>query len=157
MKLSNTKYSLLIKNAYTTSFGKVYCCDRFFVTEINEGVVFDINCSKELGELVYNYYGPHADLHAISNRVNNYSVSPTYWLHFYKNKNANQLKSVSFVYYNELAYLNAKLEKSFIKCKTECFKNLDSAINSILNIDKEKLPNTINSKCIKPLIIDRTS
>ncbi|MBU2940489.1 hypothetical protein KO494_13155 [Lacinutrix sp. C3R15] len=139
MKLSNTKYNQLIKNAFKTGFGMVYCFDNFIVTEINEGVIFDLNYSKELTALIFDYYGPNYNLHVISNRVNNYSIVPTYWFNFYKNKNANQLKSVSFVYYNELAYLNAKLEEKFIKCKTECFKNLDDAICTISNIPNRKI------------------
>ncbi|WP_452226139.1 hypothetical protein [Lacinutrix cladophorae] len=134
MKLIDSKYVTLKHTAIKTNFGMVYCFKHFIVTEVNEAVIYDSKCSKELTELIFNHYGKNTCLHVISNRVNNYSVVPTYWFDFYKNENAKNLKSVSFVYYNALAYSNAKLEQTFIKCKTECFKDLQDAIHSFSNI-----------------------
>lgn len=138
MKLIDSKYFTLTNKNYETSFGMVYCFDNFIITEVNEGVIFNLKCSNELIRLAFGHYGKNPNLHVISNRVNNYSVVPTYWLDFNKNENANILKSVSFVYYNELAYSNAKLEQTFIKCKTDCFKSLQDAINNFKNLNNKR-------------------
>lgn len=138
MKLTDSKYITLINTAYKTNFSKVYCFDNFFVSEVDEGVIYNSKCSDELTELVFDHYGVKTNIHVISNRVNNYSIEPTYWFDYYNNKNATALKSVSIVYYNELAYSNAKLEQTFIKCKTECFKSLHDAINNFSNINNKR-------------------
>ena len=138
MKLIDSKFASLIEGVCVAKFGVVYFFKEFIVTEVNEGEIFGILSSEELIELAYNHYGTKANLHIISNRINNYSVVPTHWVDFYKTKNENVIKSVSFVNYNELAYSNAKLEQTFIKCKTECFSNLQDAINKFSNITDKR-------------------
>lgn len=138
MKLIDSKFASLIEGVNVTKFGVIYFFNEFAVTEINEGEIFSSESSKELTKLIFDYYGTNTNLRIISNRVNNYSVEPTYWFDFYKNKNANALKNVSFVYYNELAHSNAKLEQTFIKCKTACFNSLQEAINNFSNITDKR-------------------
>jgi len=138
MKLIDSKFAPLIEGIEVTRFGLVYFFNEFVVTEINEGELYSSESSFELTKLIFDHYGPNTNIHVISNRINKYSVEPTYWFDFYKNENANALKKVSFVYYNELAYSNAKLEQIFIKCKSECFKSLHDAIDSVSNITDKR-------------------
>ena len=131
MKLIDSKFAPSVEGINVTKFGVIYFFKEFVVTEINEGEVYGLETSAELTKLIFEQYATKTDIHIISNRINNYSVEPTYWFDFYKNEHADALKSVSFVYYNELAYSNAKLEQTFIKCDSECFKNLHDAIDHI--------------------------
>ncbi|WP_452227795.1 MULTISPECIES: hypothetical protein [unclassified Lacinutrix] len=138
MKLIDSKFAPSIEGIHVTKFGVVYFFNTFIVTEINEGELFSFASSIQLTNLIFDYYGTNTNLQVISNRINNYSIEPTYWFDFYKNENANSLKNVSFVYYNELAYANARLEQTFIKCKSECYKSLHDAIDSISSITDKR-------------------
>ncbi|QRM90685.1 hypothetical protein FG167_16055 [Lacinutrix sp. WUR7] len=138
MKLIDSKFAPSVEGINVTRFGVIYFFKDFVVTEINEGVVYGTETSEELTRLILEQYATKTNIHVISNRINNYSVEPTYWFDFYKNEHADALKSVSFVYYNELAYSNAKLEQTFINCKTECFKSLQEAINNFSKITNKR-------------------
>ncbi len=62
----------------------------------------------------------------ISNRVNSYSVKPTDWLKFYKNNHS--MKAYGIVSYDDTGFLNALLEKLFVKTDFNRYGSLERAI-----------------------------
>jgi len=138
MKIVNSNLVPSIKEVYQTELGNFYFFEDYIVSEINEGVIFNWESSKEMISLVYDFYGENPNIHIISNRVNNYSVVPTYWLEFNKSIHAKSLLSVSFVTYSELGLANAKLEQDFIKVKTACFKSIKEVIHWLDNSSQKR-------------------
>ncbi|MDX1277922.1 hypothetical protein [Oceanihabitans sediminis] len=134
MKLIETNYKSSVLKEAITPFGHIYFFNNYIVSEAKEGVNLDWNFFQETLKIITNYYGTNRKISLISNRVNNYSVVPTIWLDFYRKNPNNILKSMSFVTYTKLAYSNARLESSFFNCKTECFTNLEEAINWTENL-----------------------
>ena len=139
MKLIESKFAYLIQETYNSKFGTIHFIDNIVISEVNEGIIFNTECSQELAKLITNYYGKAESVHIVSNRVHNYSVVPTYWIDFNKSKYAKCLESISFITYNKLAFANAKLEQDFINTRSECFKNFEDAMNWLNTLNKKMI------------------
>ena len=75
MKLIDSKFAPSVEGINVTRFGVIYFFKDFVVTEINEGVVYGTETSEELTRLILEQYATKTNIHVISNRINNYSVS----------------------------------------------------------------------------------
>lgn len=128
----------LTKKVLNFKEGTFYISDDFVVGEIAEGSHFDWNTAEKIIEAVYDHFGSRdIDISYVSNRINNYSISPVDWYKFFINKH--KLKSISIVSYSPSGLAFFFLEKFFIKTKLLKFNNLDNAIDHILKLKKRAL------------------
>ncbi len=110
------------------SFGDFYLFEHFVVAEIKKDIVFNWkeHAKTVVEDLSDLYEQDGKDIIYISNRINDYSVVPTDWIHFFKFSYS--LKGYYIVSKNGKAMQNTLLEKLFFKSKMQTFNNLDKAI-----------------------------
>ncbi|WP_350289431.1 hypothetical protein [uncultured Croceitalea sp.] len=126
-----------IKEVRTFDFGTFYFFDHFFVSEINEGEVFDWEMAKVVIKVAHEILGHQAPVAYISNRINSYSLVPTDWLKFYR-EYKNALHAYSIVTYRSNTVTNIFLEKMFSKVKIKKSNNIEEAIEWVLS-EKQSL------------------
>lgn len=108
-------------------FGIFYFFDGLVISEMNEGETFDWCIAEKIIDAAYEILGEEKPIAYISNRINNYSVVPTDWLKFYKNRH--KLELYSIVAYNKNGLASIILEKMFFKDSIRQFTDLESAIS----------------------------
>ncbi|WP_318343244.1 hypothetical protein [Flagellimonas baculiformis] len=108
-------------------FGIFYFFDGLVISEMNEGEIFDWSIAEKIIDAAYEILGEDKPIAYISNRINNYSVVPTDWLKFYKNRH--KLEFYSIVAYNKYGLASIILEKMFFKDNIRQFTDLESAIS----------------------------
>lgn len=111
----------------TTPQGNFYFFEDYIISEFNEGVTVTYNLVAPIIKLAKSFYGEYANVAYISNRVNSFSVSPTDWLHFYKQRNT--IASMAVVAHTKLGLSNVLLESFFVKCKMKKFTTLEMAVS----------------------------
>lgn len=127
MRVADSNLVDLIEDVLIDDFGYYYFFDGFVISEIHEGVIYNWEASQAPINGAYEHYGPNLSVCYISNRVNQYSIKPTDWIKFFRHKHP--LNGYATVNYTEQNFLNALLEKVFLKTKVERFENLYDAIN----------------------------
>ncbi|WP_036381124.1 hypothetical protein [Muricauda sp. MAR_2010_75] len=126
-----------IREIRECDFGVFYFFDGLVISEIKEGVVFNWTMAKKIINIAYEILGKDNPIAYISNRIHNYSVIPTDWLKFYKNRH--QLEFYSVVAYNKGGLSSIVLEKMFFKDNIRQFSDLENAIKwSLSKIDEKK-------------------
>ncbi|MBD0822579.1 hypothetical protein [Aestuariibaculum marinum] len=112
-------------------FGTFYFGEKFILSEMIEGVHFDWNMAQDLLNNVNAFYGTKPRIAYISNRINSYSVDPHNW-----NKLVKHIFIIAsaIVIYNDMAYLNATLEKRFSKSSIKRCTSLNEAIEWVLGL-----------------------
>ncbi len=126
-----------IREIRECDFGVFYFFDGLVISEIKEGVVFNWSMAKKIINIAYDVLGKDNPIAYISNRINNYSVVPTDWLRFYKNRH--QLEFYSVVAYNKGGLSSIVLEKMFFRESIRQFSDLETAIKwSISKINDKK-------------------
>ncbi|MFB9056572.1 hypothetical protein ACFFU9_07410 [Mariniflexile ostreae] len=137
MKFENSKYSKIL-NYYKLEkpFGNFYLCDNFLISELHEGIHFDWEMIASSMDEVIEYYGKNKSIGYISNRVNSYSMNPHNWNKVYDIYNI--LHASAVVFYNDLMYMNATLEKQLSDKSIKRCKTLDEAIDWIMNLNEFK-------------------
>jgi len=118
-------------------FGVFYFFDGLIISEMKEGETFNWDIAKLIIKAAYEILGKDKPIAYISNRIHNYSVVPTDWLKFYKNRHRLELYSV--VAYNKGGLASLVLEKMFFKNKIRQFSDLESAIKWSLAKVHEKI------------------
>jgi hypothetical protein len=101
--------------------GRFYFLNNFVITEFKEGVHLTYENTKELFKLAKKHFGSNL-FGYVSNRVNNYSVSPTDYPLF-----DNELSNISVfgvVCYNQNNKSNIDIENRFSKNNIQVFDNL---------------------------------
>ena len=93
---------------------------------MNEGETFNWSKAEKIIDVAYEVSGKDRPIAYISNRINNYSVVPTDWLKFYKNRH--KLEFYSIVAYNNSGLTSVILEKLFFKDKIRQFSSLEDAV-----------------------------
>ena len=73
----------------------------------------------------------------IANRINTYSFEPQLWLDF--NNEYDFLIASAVVTYSDFGYLNSSLEKHFFKKSLKRCRNLDQAIEWVMELDELNL------------------
>lgn len=127
------------EHAYTKKtlpFGTFYFCEKFVISEMNEGIHLSWNKIVEIIEIIYLHYPDKFKIAYISNKVNSYSYDPNHWQNFF-DKYDFVVASVS-VYYSELNYNNATLEKLFSKKSLKRSNSIEEAVSWSLNLDEFK-------------------
>lgn len=134
MKFEDSEYFEHLKpEVLKMSFGTFYLCDRFFVSELNEGVHFEWDKIEAVISELFKYYGENARLGYIPNRVNSYSVNPNYWAKV--DEKYDIIAASAIVYYNYSNAINAEIEERFYKKPMKLCNNLTEAINWIRELD----------------------
>ncbi|MDO6792201.1 hypothetical protein [Tamlana sp. 2_MG-2023] len=107
-------------------FGNFFLCENFIISEIYEGVHFDMDKIIFAAKEIIAFYGEDAKLAYISNRTNSYSTDPQDWANI--TANSNQLVATAIVSYNQMGRLNANLEKHFSKLEMHICYSLEEAV-----------------------------
>ncbi|MDO5987681.1 hypothetical protein Q4Q39_09750 [Flavivirga amylovorans] len=139
MKFENSHFSKTT-NYYKLemSFGNFFLCEKFIISELNAGIHFDWPKIEEVVTDILNFYDKKDKLGYISNRINSYSVDPQIWAKVEKYNNNNFVVGGTIVYYNDMMYMNASLEKRFSKVNLHPCQSLDEAIEWILSLEALK-------------------
>ena len=126
--LKQTPFYKKVIHELNYSFGNYYLYNGYVIAEINEDVIYSWeNHGKIVTQDILKLYENNgSELVYITNRVNNYSVKPTGWLHFFKNSHS--LKGYGIVSYNKIGFHNGLLEKLFLKTNMVRFNDLENAI-----------------------------
>ena len=127
MTVENSNLTEFVKDIHTTENGKYYFFEDIIIAEINEGITYTFEAAENIIDIANQFYGEQKVLCYITNRVNNYSVSPKDWLKFFKD--TTPLKGYAVVSKNENSWLNSILEKMFLNSKVERFTDLYEAYN----------------------------
>ncbi|MFI1773624.1 hypothetical protein [Thalassobellus citreus] len=133
MHFENSKYSKEFK--YTKleyPFGNFYLCEKFFISELNDGVHFNWEKIQLVMDDLIKHYDHDTSLAYISNRINSYSIDPQTWkqtLDKYK-----IIIASSIVAYTSFTFYNASLEKVFSEKSIKRCLNLKEAIEWSLNL-----------------------
>ncbi|WP_411029149.1 hypothetical protein [Spongiimicrobium sp. 3-5] len=127
-KLKETVFYKKAIHELNYPFGNYFLFDSFIIAEINEDVLFTWeNHGKKVTEDLTNLYDNDGrDFVLITHRINSYSVMPTDWIKFFKS--SYKLKGYAIVSYTRAGFLNAGLEKLFLKSKVKRFRVLEEAI-----------------------------
>lgn len=137
MKFEESEYFNSIKHyKLQMPFGNFYLCEKFFISELNEGIHFDWNMIELMMEELINFYGKEAKIGYIPNRVNSYSVNPNHWNKV--DKEYNMIIAAAIVIYNNMTLMNATLEKRFFKKSLKRCDSLTQAITWMSNIKELK-------------------
>ncbi len=115
-------------------FGNFYLCEKFFISELNEGIHFDWDKIENVMSELIKFYGKGAKLGYIPNRVNSYSVNPHYWDKV--DKEYNMIVASAIVFYSPMTMMNATLEKQFFKKSMKRCRSLSEAIEWMTNLDE---------------------
>ncbi len=135
MRFEESKYfNLLPHSKIEFSFGNYYLCDSFVISEIHEGVHLDWDKILEVIGATLDYYGDGIQIAYISNRVESYSIEPQLWLRF--QKEFDFIIAIAAVAYNDLAYVNASLEKLFTNKSLKRCHELNEAIVWTENLEE---------------------
>lgn len=133
MKFEDSKYYNTIKSTkIEMPFGVFYFCEKFFLSELNEGVHFDWDKIEAVVNELFTFYGKDVRLAYIPNRINSYSINPHYWEKV--DKKYNIIVASAIVTYNDMTYMNATLEKRFFNKSIKRCNSLDEAIKWTLNL-----------------------
>lgn len=117
----------LIKKLTLEKVGVFYFYTNYMISEINEGVIIDLNVVLEVtNQYTKKYYGQQVPFVYISNRINSYSINPT--IHFETAKLLTNAKGYAIVTYNHLNTEVAHMEKSFLSIPTRVFSTLEDAV-----------------------------
>jgi hypothetical protein len=126
-----------IKEVREYEFGVFYFFDGLVISEMSEGATFDWDKAKKIISVAYEILGKDKPVAYISNRIHDYSVVPTDWLKFYKNRH--HLEFYSIVAYNKSGLASVILEKMFFRNKIKQFSDLEDAVQWSLAKVSEKM------------------
>ncbi|WP_034039988.1 hypothetical protein [Wocania ichthyoenteri] len=133
MKIEDSEYyKTLNPFKLEMPFGNYYFFEKFIVGELFESIHFDWKKAELLIAEVLNFYGEHAQLGFIANRINHYSVDPQNWVKL--EKKYNFISASAIVMYNMSTYMNASIEKQFAKKSIKRCTSLHEAIEWIINL-----------------------
>ena len=135
MKFENSVYFKDLKPLkIEMPFGNFYLCKKFFVSEMHEGVHFDWELIQKIMVKVVDFYGTNAKVGYISNRINSYSSDPKTW--DLVDKEFGIIVGGAIVVYNQMAFMNATLEKRFYEKSIKRCISLDEAVGWINNLQE---------------------
>ena len=137
-RVKDLEFFKKIKQTREYEFGTFYFFDGLVISEMNEGETFNWSKAEKIIDVAYEVSGKDRPIAYISNRINNYSVVPTDWLKFYKNRH--KLEFYSIVAYNNSGLTSVILEKLFFKDKIRQFSSLEDAVGwSVAKINNSEI------------------
>jgi hypothetical protein len=116
-----------IREVREFEFGVFYFFDGLVISEMKEGVVFDWDMATKAINAAQEIFGKDQPIAYISNRINKYTVVPTEWLKFYKNRH--KLKYYSVVGSTQGSFASIVLERMFFKESLRQFQDIGEAIS----------------------------
>jgi hypothetical protein len=135
MRFEESKYfKSLIPKKLVMPFGLFYLCEKFVVSELNEGIHFDWHKIETIMSELVKFYGKGAKIGYIPNRINSYSVNPQYWDQV--DKKYNMIVASAIVVYSEMTMINATLEKRFFSKSMKRCHSLGEAIEWMIDLDE---------------------
>jgi len=140
VKLSDTKFFNEAKKIFKLQLGTFYFFEKFIVAEINEGENVNWNNCQDLIKLATDHYPPNIKINYISNRINNYSVSPVDWLKFINN--INRIDNYYVVCQSKSSFLNFQFEKLFFTKNIFQTNSLKSAMKMCINQKENQFTNS---------------
>lgn len=145
-RLKETTYYKDSLHVLNYDFGDFYLYNTFIVAEIKSGQLASWDSiGKVLVEDIREIYGPKSkELIYLSNRVNEYPVVPSDWIKFKRN-NCN-IKGYGIISYSKRSYLNAILERLFVKTNLQFFNSLETAILWALQVQKDRNADATDSR-----------
>lgn len=108
------------------AFGDFYLCENIVVAELNRETHVDWLLLQKIAHLIETHYGKSGKISYISNKVNSYSIDPTVWIKFYDEFDF--IVAAAIVWYSNMDYMNATLEKGFSKKKVKRCDSLEIAV-----------------------------
>ncbi|MFD2824770.1 hypothetical protein ACFS5M_13895 [Lacinutrix iliipiscaria] len=120
----------------TLDFGEFYLFEKFVIAEMNYGIHLSWSKIKEAIKVILLHYGENYKIGYISNKTNSYSFEPNLWSKFFENYDF--IIASATVYYSDLNYINATLEKQFSSKSVKRADSLEEAVSWILNLDEFK-------------------
>lgn len=136
MRFENSDYFKSKHYKIEFPFGNFYLFEKYFISEINEGIHFDWEMIKTVMAEVVEFYGVDAKIGYISNRINSYSMNPQTWDKV--QKKYNMIVAGAIVSYNNMTFMNSSLEKQLANISIKRCLSLDEAIEWILNLKELK-------------------
>ncbi|OAB78047.1 hypothetical protein [Cochleicola gelatinilyticus] len=136
MRIEDSKYKSQYEKKVSLPSGNYYFFKKFVVAEINEGIHFNWDVAEVVVKKAYEHYGENLKVAYISNRVNDYTISPQDWLNFYRERH--RLEAFAIVAYNKKGLMAVVLEKIFSQSMLQKFNSLDKAVNWVLTLKKEE-------------------
>ncbi|HEX9825026.1 MAG TPA: hypothetical protein VGA80_00375 [Flavobacteriaceae bacterium] len=136
MKFEDSKYFKLNHLKVEKPFGNFYLCDKFYISEFNEGVHCDWEMVQDVVEEIIGLRENNASLGYISNRINSYSMDPQIWVKVHEEYD--YIIACAIVSYNNMTFMNASLEKAFFKKSIKRCLSLDEAIEWVINLKELK-------------------
>lgn len=128
MKVIDANLEHLVEDVFLSKYGTYYLCNTFIITEIDQGVVFDIEAYRELQTLLTTYYPDKDSVSLVSNRINQYAVVPTDWLKVFGTDDT-KIDKLAVIGYDRRAFLNAELEKQIFNAELKSFNFITDAID----------------------------
>lgn len=120
----------------TLDFGEFYFFNKFVIAEMNYGIHLCWTKILEVIKAIHLHYGTNCKIGYISNKTNSYSFEPNLWDNFFKDYDF-LIASVS-VYYSDINYINATLEKQFSKKSLKRSESIEEAVSWVLNLEELK-------------------
>ena len=118
----------------TFSFGKIYFFEKFVLAEMDYGIHLSWDKIQEIIDELLLFYGSECKIGYISNKTNSYSYEPNLWETFYKKYDF--IVASSSIYYSEIDYLNATIEKHFSKKSVKRANSIEEAFSWISRIEE---------------------
>ena len=112
-------------------FGEFFLCYNFVVAELKYEIHVDWNVIQKIGDMIIEQYGTSEKIGFISNKVNSYSIDPYVWVTF--SKEYGFIEAAAIVWYNDVGFMTATLEKMFSKNNVNICESLDESVQWILS------------------------
>ncbi len=139
MKFENSPFSKTISYyKLEMPFGNFFLCEKFIISELNADIHLDFPKIELVAKEVLEFYGEDDKIGYISNRINSYSVDPQVWTKAQRFNRNNMVLGGSIVFYNDMMFLNASLEKRFSTVRVLPCLSLGEAIDWVLNLEATK-------------------
>lgn len=137
MKVENSNITDKLEDIHISDNGIYYFFKDYIIAEIHQGVTYTWESAQDVIKAAHDHYGENPDICYITNRINKYSINPTDWLKFFNTKN--NLNGYAIVSYSKNGWINALIEKMFLKTKVERFTNLSDAIEWAKDINLKSI------------------
>lgn len=137
MKVENSNIKDPIEDIHVSENGIYYFFKDFIIAEIHQGVIYTWDSAQDIIQAAHEHYGENPSICYITNRVNKYSINPTDWLKFFNTKNS--LNGYAIVSYSKNGWINALIEKMFLKTNVERFSTLSDAIEWVKDVNLKSI------------------
>jgi hypothetical protein len=137
MKFKNSSYyDTTDQKKATLPIGDIYFLDFFCIAEFKEGVHIGIEECEDITIALVDHYGENLKIGFISNRVASFSIDLRQWIRF--NTDYDFIVAAAIVFYDDLNFNIATIEKYLSKYNTKRCHTLDQSIEWMRNLKEFK-------------------